>query len=104
LRFFCDWMLAISGNRSKLSENRCRLAEWADGPRAATPGLRSRPRRRHGHSRRPYHSVRVELDGRYTRGMTVIDQRVPETGAVEVAWGVDAAAALALIRQSILRV
>ena len=50
------------------------------------------------------HSVHVELDGRYTRGMTLIDQRVPDTGPVEVAWGVDAPAVLALIRQSITNV
>ena len=29
------------------------------------------------------HSVHVELDGRYTRGMTVIDQRIADTGSVE---------------------
>jgi inosine-uridine nucleoside N-ribohydrolase len=48
-----------------------------------------------------YHSVHVELDGKHTRGMTVIDQRVPDTGLVEVAWGVDSDAILGLIRQSI---
>jgi inosine-uridine nucleoside N-ribohydrolase len=47
------------------------------------------------------HSVRVELDGRYTRGMTVIDQRIPDTGAVEVAWGVDADRVLALLYQAV---
>jgi inosine-uridine nucleoside N-ribohydrolase len=47
------------------------------------------------------HSVRVELDGRYTRGMTVIDQRVADTGDVEVAWGADADQLLALIHQAV---
>ena len=47
------------------------------------------------------HAVRIELDGRYTRGMTVIDQRLPDTGTVEVAWGVDAPAVLALIAQAV---
>ena len=47
------------------------------------------------------HSVRIELDGRYTRGMTVIDQRVPNTGPVEIAWDVDAEAALAAIHHAV---
>ena len=49
------------------------------------------------------HSVRIELDGKYTRGMTVIDRRVENTGPVEVAWNVDAPAVLALIAQSVAR-
>ena len=46
------------------------------------------------------HRVRVELDGTYTRGMTVIDRRVAE-GPVEVAWSVDAPEAIRLIAQSV---
>jgi inosine-uridine nucleoside N-ribohydrolase len=47
-----------------------------------------------------HHSVRIELDGKYTRGMTVIDRRVAQ-GPVEVAWNVDAPVALDLIRQAV---
>jgi inosine-uridine nucleoside N-ribohydrolase len=47
------------------------------------------------------HAVCIELDGRYTRGMTLIDQRVPNTGPVEVAWDVDAEAALAAIHHAV---
>jgi inosine-uridine nucleoside N-ribohydrolase len=46
------------------------------------------------------HHVRVELDGKYTRGMTVIDQR-DTNGAVEVAWETDADTDLELIRQAV---
>ena len=38
------------------------------------------------------HSVRIELNGDYTRGMTVIDRRAAVTGNVEVAWEADAPA------------
>jgi inosine-uridine nucleoside N-ribohydrolase len=47
------------------------------------------------------HAVRVELDGRHTRGMTVIDRRAPVTGTVEVAWTVDAPAALRLVGDAV---
>jgi inosine-uridine nucleoside N-ribohydrolase len=47
------------------------------------------------------HSVRVELAGKYTRGMTVIDRRRSETGAVEVAWRADAPRALEMIAQAV---
>jgi inosine-uridine nucleoside N-ribohydrolase len=47
------------------------------------------------------HSVRVELDGKYTRGMTVIDQRTADTGDVEVAWACDARDVLDLVRQAV---
>jgi inosine-uridine nucleoside N-ribohydrolase len=47
------------------------------------------------------HSLRVELDGKYTRGMTVIDQRMADTGDVEVAWACDARVILDLIRQAV---
>ncbi len=47
-----------------------------------------------------HHRVRIELDGTYTRGMTVIDRRVAQ-GPVEVAWNVDAPRALDLIRQAV---
>jgi inosine-uridine nucleoside N-ribohydrolase len=46
------------------------------------------------------HRVRVELNGRYTRGMTVIDQR-EALGPVEVAWSIDSERALELIRQAV---
>jgi len=46
------------------------------------------------------HRVRIELDGTYTRGMTVIDQRV-NRGPIEVAWSVDASTALDLIGQAV---
>jgi inosine-uridine nucleoside N-ribohydrolase len=48
-----------------------------------------------------HHSLRVELDGTHTRGMTVIDQRIADTGAVEVAWACDAHEVLQLIRQAV---
>lgn len=47
------------------------------------------------------HRVRVELDGKYTRGMTVIDRRDAD-GPVEVAWETDADADLELIRQAVV--
>jgi inosine-uridine nucleoside N-ribohydrolase len=47
------------------------------------------------------HRVHVELDGRYTRGMTVIDQRDTK-GPVEVAWRTDADTDLELIRQAVV--
>jgi len=47
------------------------------------------------------HSVRVELDGRHTRGMTVIDNRIRNTGDVEVAWAADAEQLLALIHDAV---
>jgi inosine-uridine nucleoside N-ribohydrolase len=47
-----------------------------------------------------HHRVRIELDGRYTRGMTVIDRRDSQ-GPVAVAGTVDAPAALDLIRQAV---
>jgi inosine-uridine nucleoside N-ribohydrolase len=47
------------------------------------------------------HSVRVECNGKYTRGMTVIDRRRDATGAVEVAWQADAARALELIAHAV---
>ncbi|MCU1467971.1 MAG: Ribosylpyrimidine nucleosidase [Actinomycetia bacterium] len=46
------------------------------------------------------HRVRIELDGAHTRGMTVIDRRVAR-GPVEVAWNVESAAVLELIRQAV---
>jgi inosine-uridine nucleoside N-ribohydrolase len=46
------------------------------------------------------HRVHVELVGTHTRGMTVIDQRVAR-GPVEVAWSIDADAALELIGQAV---
>jgi inosine-uridine nucleoside N-ribohydrolase len=46
------------------------------------------------------HRVHIELDGTHTRGMTVIDRRV-QKGPVAVAWEVDAAAVLELIRQAV---
>jgi inosine-uridine nucleoside N-ribohydrolase len=46
------------------------------------------------------HKVRIELDGTYTRGATVIDRRFRE-GPVEVAWGVDGVGALELIAQAV---
>jgi inosine-uridine nucleoside N-ribohydrolase len=48
------------------------------------------------------HRVRIELDGRYTRGMTVIDRR-GGPGPVEVAWNVDATRALDRIRHAVSR-
>ena len=47
------------------------------------------------------HLVRVELDGRHTRGMTVIDNRIRNTGDVEVAWEADAEQLLALIHDAV---
>ncbi len=46
------------------------------------------------------HRVHVELEGRYTRGMTVIDRR-DANGPVEVAWETDAHTDLELIRQAV---
>jgi inosine-uridine nucleoside N-ribohydrolase len=46
------------------------------------------------------HRVRIELDGKHTRGMTVIDRRVFR-GPVQVAWRVDAPAVLDLIRYAV---
>jgi inosine-uridine nucleoside N-ribohydrolase len=46
------------------------------------------------------HRVRVELHSTQTRGMTVIDRRVPK-GPVEVAWTVDAPRVLDLIAQAV---
>jgi inosine-uridine nucleoside N-ribohydrolase len=46
------------------------------------------------------HRVQVELDGRYTRGMTVIDRR-DTNGPVAVAWETDADTDLELIRQAV---
>jgi inosine-uridine nucleoside N-ribohydrolase len=46
------------------------------------------------------HRVHVERDGTHTHGMTVIDRRV-ERGPVEVAWSIDADAALRLIAQAV---
>jgi inosine-uridine nucleoside N-ribohydrolase len=47
------------------------------------------------------HRVQVELQGEHTRGMTVVDRRIADTGPVEVAWNVDAERVLALIAQAI---
>ena len=51
--------------------------------------------------------VAVELTGTHTRGMTVVDNRAradPKTGDIDVAFTVDADAALALIEAAIVRV
>ncbi|MEQ8860591.1 MAG: nucleoside hydrolase [Pseudomonadales bacterium] len=53
--------------------------------------------------RRP-RSVRVELDGRWTRGMTVVDERPGqgrEPGNVDVAYRIDPAAAMNLVEEAL---